>query len=500
MALSADEVREVYSVLLEAWRAERPRLELIRSYMRNEASDIYVPRDATDEYRMLIDQARFNLCPLVVTTVAQGLFIDGYRPTVGGLPQETDENPLWEVWQRNRMDARQAQVYRPAITYGTSYLLVLPGDPAPLMTPLSPWRCTALYEDVDDEWPRYALVAPHDHTLALGARRLDRAATRLMGAAKVRILDEDNVYTIPLDAMGNADVRPDQIEVEAHGLGVCPVVRFRKIDDDGCESFGKIEPLLPVQRQVNQTTFGLLMTQQFQAFRQRWVTGMAVEKDENGNTKEPWNASVAAVWSSDSVDTKFGDFAETNISGYLESREAAIMFAASTVQMPPHNLALTAGISNIAAETLAALESSHQLDVADYKTSFGECMEQALRLAGLAQGDTAAWEDFASEVAWRDTTPRSLGQLVDALGKMAAQLGIPAEELWPKIPGTTEQELARWRQAAQSNDLLSTLEAMANAPVAGGNAADQTLPGAVGAAQPVGGEPAGAAVPVGPGL
>ena len=105
-------------------------------------------------------------------------------------------------------------------------------------------------------------------------------------------------------------------------------------------------------------------------------------------------------------------------------------------------------------------------------------MEQALRLAGLAMGDTQAWEDIASEVAWRDTTPRSLGQLVDALGKMAAQLGIPAEELWPMIPGTTEQQMARWRSAAQSNDLIASLEAMANANTAGQPANNPVPPAA----------------------
>ena len=450
--LTVDELREVYGVLLEASRAERARLAVIRSYMRNEAGDIYVPADASVEYRMLVDQARFNICPLVVTTVAQGLFIDGYRPTADGLPQE-EQSPLWEVWQRNRMDARQSQVYRPAITYGTSYMLVLPGDPAPVMTPLSPWRCTAVYESDDDEWPVYALVAPHDNTLGQGVYP-SQSKARLVGPDRVRIFDATHVYTLPVDLLGNAN--PLGVTTAEHGLGVCPVVRFRKVDDDGSagSSFGKIEPLLPVQRQINQTTFGLLMTQQFQAFRQRWVTGMAIEKDEAGNIKEPWNAAVNAVWASDSSDTKFGDFSETRLDGYLAARREAIMFAGSTAQVPPHNLMLGDGISNIAAEALAAIGDAHQLDISDYKTSFGEGAEQAFRLAGRAMGDPDAWDDIASEVSWRDTTPRSLGQLVDALGKMSAQLGVPAEELWRKIPGTTEQEIARWKAAASQAGLM----------------------------------------------
>jgi len=472
--LNPSDLGEVYAALKDAWNLERPRLQTIRSYMRNEATDIYVPSEADVEYRMLVDQARFNICPLVVTTVAQGLFIDGYRPTINGLPQE-EQSPLWEVWQRNRMDARQAEVYRPAITYGASYLTVLPGEPAPVLAPYSPWRCTALYVTDSDEWPQFALTTPHDFTLQPTRQMINQAILRVTGAPIARIFDDEAVYEMPVDAFGNPDL--SQVKVREHGLGVCPVIRFQKVDDDGSISCGKIEPLLPMQRQINQLTFSNLMAAQFGAFKQRWVTGMALDRDPvTGEVKRPFNIAVNSLLVSDSPDTRFGEFTETDLSGYLNSRDKAIIFAASTAQVPPHNLLITDGISNIAAETLAALESAHQLDVGDYKTSFGECAEQALRLAGLAMGDTQAWEDIASEVAWRDTTPRSLGQLVDALGKMAAQLGIPAEELWPMIPGTTEQQMARWRSAAQSNDLIASLEAMANAPVAPGQPANSPVP------------------------
>jgi hypothetical protein len=34
----------------------------------------------------------------------------------------------WAMWQRNRMDARQAEVHRPAVTYGAAYVIVYSGD------------------------------------------------------------------------------------------------------------------------------------------------------------------------------------------------------------------------------------------------------------------------------------------------------------------------------------------------------------------------------------
>lgn len=499
--LTVDQVREAYGVLREVRDLERPRLHLIREWLRNDRNDIYVPADASVEYRQLVAQAKaFNILPLVVTTLVQGLFIDGYRPTgESGRPSSGEQSPLWHLWQRNRMDARQVEVFRPVASYGAAYTSVLPaelpgGEPSAKITAFSPWRCTALYAEDEDEWPVYALTVPDDRTLD-PLYRPGRGAARLIGTPLARIYDDTHVYTMAVDVLGNPDT--SNIGVAEHGLGVCPIVRHRKLDDDGSAAFGKVEPLIRLQAQIDQTSFGLLMAQQYQAFRQRWATGMTIEEDDQGNVRSPWVAAVNRVWQNESPDGRFGDFAETNLSGYLESRDKGILFGSSVAQVPPHNLLIGDGVSNIAAETLAALESAHQLDVGDYKTQLGESMEQTFRLAGLAMGDTDAWDDIAAEVSWRDTTPRSLGQIVDALGKMAAQLGIPVEALWAKIPGTTDQELARWKAMAEEAGLMSELEALVNGTDATGDGGDGQVPPATGGADPGVDGQSGNAAPVG---
>ena len=467
--LTETELMRVVAELRRARELEWPRLMHIRRYLLNEVQDIYVPKEATDEYRMLVDQSRFNLMPLVVTTLAQNLFVDGYRATAeSGLPIE-DMAPMWpKVWQPNRMDARQSAIHRGAIKYGTSYATVLPGDTAPVVTPWSPLWLTCLYSDpINDEWPVYALTV--SDPMALSGRLTDPMVGEVLGGPTVRVFDETHVYEIEVDSHGG-QLKPGP--VAEHGLEVCPVVRYRgHLDDDGL-SLGEVEPLLPVQRQLNQTTFSLQMTTQYQAFRQRWATGMAIDIDDDGNPREPWNSAVNAVWQNESPDGRFGDFAETNLSGYLDARDRAILFMSATAQIPPHNMLAGNGISNISAEALAALESAHRRNVGEHQTAFGEAHEQLLRLGGraLAVGSSnaedqadgnAAWEDLATEVTWRDTTPRSMAQVADALGKLASLLGVPDEALWERIPGTTHQEIERWRamrDAAQAEaDLRSLL-------------------------------------------
>lgn len=434
--LSERELRETVGELRAARQRERRRLDPIHNAVRGESSRLYVPRSATEEYRSLVQQSQFNVLPLVITQLAQALYVDGYRHSDGEM------SPMWNVWQANRMDARQGGIYRTAIEYGVSYTLVLPGAPVPQITPLSPRRCTALYEDsMVDEWPQVALVA--------GPRK-----------GHAVIYDDEAAYPIRLPEDSDAEPVLDGAPAE-HGLGVCPVVRYLDSYGDLDEGpSGKIEPLLPVQEQLHQTTFSLLMAQHYGAFRQRWVTGMAIPVDESGTPYEPWQAAVSRVWHAEEPDARFGDFAQTDLSGYLDSRDKALLYMSSVAQIPPHNLIVGSGISNISAEALTALEAGHRQDIAEHQTSFGESVEQMMRLCGLAAGDTAAWEDTSAQVVWRDTTPRSLAQVADALGKLAQLLGVPARALWERIPGVTQQDIERWEQMADSEDALGRLEQM----------------------------------------
>jgi hypothetical protein len=49
-------------------------------------------------------------------------------------------------------------------------------------------------------------------------------------------------------------------------------------------------------------------------------------------------------------------------------------------------------------------------------------------------------EDTSSQIRWQDMTTTSPGAIVDALGKLQQMLGVPAEMLWKRIPGWTDQD------------------------------------------------------------
>lgn len=470
-ALGTEDLSRVAQWLLAQRRAESVRLQETHDWLKNRLTGVYVPKSATAEYRQLVDQSRFNVLPLVVSSIAQNLFVDGYRPA-----RASENARVWEeAWQPNRMDARQAGLYRASLEYGISYSRVLPGRlhqrPTPVITPFSPRRCTALYDDpINDEWPIYAV------TVGIPRPVIGQGHPATM-ETPISIYDDTYEYSTVVPATmvtpvatGQADhvsmsnfeglaFDTNRVTVRAHNLGVCPFVRFLESYgdlDDGPE--GIVYPLLPAQRGLNQSTFGLKMAELYAAFRQRWATGMQIPEDENGNPIEPFNAAVNRVWQNESPDGRFGDFEQTDLSGYLDSRDKTLLYIASRRQIPPHTLVVGNAVSNVSAEALAALEAGHQQDIAEHKTAFGESIEQMLRLCGLAMGDQETWEDTSAQVVWRDTTPRSLGQVVDALGKMAAQLEIPPRELWERLPNVTDNDIERWRSAAEERDAMGELE------------------------------------------
>jgi hypothetical protein len=214
--------------------------------------------------------------------------------------------------------------------------------------------------------------------------------------------------------------------------------------------------------------FSLLVALQYASFRQRWATGLSIPVDESpfladgetanpnfGKPIEPFEAAVNRLWVSDSPDAKFGDFAQTEVSGHLNAYKSAVQSLAAIAQTPPH--VLLGDLVNLSADALAAAEASTQRKTAEYETLFGESWEQVLRLAAAADGDAAAAADDSAQVRWRDTEARSLAQTVDALGKMVQMLGVPAEAAWERIPGVTETDVERWRAMRAETDVLGAL-------------------------------------------
>lgn len=425
MPLTPDEAVAQARDLLAMRDTERVRLERIHSYLRDDPDRRLsgLPEGAPAELHRLARLSRVNFLKFIVNTRLQAMFVDGFR-----VAREADDVPAWEIWQRNRFDARQIGVHRAALAYGAAYVTVLPGDPAPVLRGASPRRMTVAYGD-DDEWPAFAL----EHR---------RGGWRLFDDEAVYWLSGDNGDDLKLESFAGHGAASD-------GRPVTPVVRFRETDDLDDEVLGIVEPFICLQDQVNITTFGLQVAQHYGAFRQRYVIGWLAENEE---TK--LKASASKLWTfEDSPDEiKIGEFSQVDLKGYIDSREATLKHLATVSATPAHEL--LGELVNLSADALASAEKAHRAAVHENQTSLGEAWEQVLGLAGEMMGVET---DPKAYVRWKDTESRSLAQTADALGKLTQMLGVPPQELWERVPGVSQQEIERWKAAAADGDAFAQM-------------------------------------------
>jgi hypothetical protein len=417
--------------LLEIRKAEAEKLDWVHQYWRGTQPLPVTPRGVPVEVKKMAMMSRVNVLGLVVDVLAQSLYVVGYREEGAG-----EDEATWGTWQKNALDAHQTGVHRAALGYGTAYTLVLPGDSATVIRGVSPRRLTALYGD-DPEWPEVALEVRSD----------DRAQTsyRLYDGEAIWFLDED-AKTKPAGEHWN----PVLTDRQVHGAGTCPAVRFRNHDDLDDEVAGEIEPLIPLQDQIDFTTFDLLVAQHFQSFRQRYVLGWTSESET-----EKAKAAASRLWTFDDPEVKVGEFGQVDLKGYLESRESALQHLATISQTPPHYL--LGKLVNLSAEALAAAEAGQRRKIAEREVLFGESWEQALALAARFEGHEVS---DGAQVRWRDTEARALASTVDALGKMAQMLNVPPTMLWEKIPGWTQQDVERAKAEMTSADSIGNLTAL----------------------------------------
>lgn len=411
-----DKAKELLSFRLH----ESSRLDRMHSYLRGNYRFKWLPTDIPEEVKRIAEISRINVMRFIINTPVQSMMVDGFRA-----PDGKDE-PGWDLWQRNKMDARQIGVHRAALAYGASYATVLPGDPVPVIRGASPRKLTAVYGE-DDDWPEYALEKRRQ--IANGSSEVKKYLYRLY--------DKTSTYWLENE---EGSEKFELVKTEDHNAGITPVVRFLADEDLDEEVIGEVEPHIPLQDQINFTTFGLLVAQHYGAFKQRFIIGWLAETETEKLKAE---ASRLMMFDDAPDDVEIGQFDQTDLDGYIKSRESTIRFLSTLSQTPVHELLGT--IANLSAEALvAARDSTNRFDN-EKKTLLGERHEQLLTLGTELMGkktNPAAW------VRWRDMEPRSLAQAADALGKMASTLGIPQEELWERIPGVVQQELERWKLAA----------------------------------------------------
>ncbi|HET7386753.1 MAG TPA: phage portal protein [Nocardioidaceae bacterium] len=437
MVMSQSAVRElVHDQLFPAFDDQREKLERIDGWYRFDPEKLKLPRDATREHKWLEELSRTPWLNLVVTTVAQAMYVDGFvSPTSG------DDVDVWRTWNANGFDARQVAIHRAALAYGQAYVLVTPGTdasgPRSVMRGISPRRMYVQYADkAEDDWPMFGLRAD--------------AASR--SKWMLRVYDDEAVYYLSCDASGDG---LEFIEWREHAADVCPIVRYTNALDLDGRTHGEVEPLIPLAIRINKTAYDRLLTQHFNSWKIRTIAGIdlskgPVDSDGDGTITDAERRQAAErakmlLRQSDMLtaadpNTKFGTLDETPLDGFVNAYGADVDTLAAVAQVPATSL--NGKVANLSADAITELHRGLTQKVYERQRYFGQSHAQALRLAARLEGQDV---DPSARITWQDTEVRSMSQAADALGKYAQMLEVPVEALWQRIPGVTKTDVDEWK-------------------------------------------------------
>lgn len=397
-----------------------------------------------------------NWIPLVIGASTERLKPQGF--TFGENQQGDDE--AWRIWQENQLDADAGLAFTEAAKHGESYLLIWPDTekkPKGIFGRFFSRRSESAVPRITVEHPGQMIVAREPGDRRRRAAALKRWEER-DGNQYATLYLPDSIHRFVRDEKKGWRLR----EEGANRLGIVPVVPLvnepqmlpclpptaltllpHSVPWGAAVGLGRSDQadIISTVDQINKLLADMMVASEVAAFRQRWATGLEVPEDETtGEPMEPFSAAVDRLWISEDSDTRFGDFGATDLKNYTGAIEQRIQSLAARTRTPPHYL--LGSIVNTSGDALKAAEAGLSSKVNAKKRSFGEGLEEAIRIAFAWMGDDRAM-DLSAEVDWAPSEARSEAEYVDSLVKKLA-FGVPKEQLWADA-GYSPQQIARFK-------------------------------------------------------
>lgn len=405
------------------------------------------PRKVSQAYLDFQKKARTNFCAMPVSAGVHRMQAIGVTDGAG----ESMDLP-WRWWQANKLDARQKAVYRTALSQSVAYVMVgkhprrtMPdGSARPLVTPEHPRECIVEHDPSTGE--RIAgLKAWYD-------------SVNREGRATVFLPDQIVEYTTGSHAPGArlpwGPTNWERNVEQTNTYGQVPLVPFPcqpELGQDPEPEFGRV---MGIQDRINLSTLNRMTAERYSAFRQKYVSGHKFRKSTDPATgletvEQPFVPDPGSVWASEGENTKFGEFSQTDLMGYLKTAEQDIRTMFVLTSTPAYYM--PGDLVNISTDTITALDTNHVARVSEHLATFGEAWEEVLELCGIVAGSD---EDFSSaEVRWED--PRQLNPAVIAdMGSKKRSMGYPLPMVAEDM-GESPARVDRLRTEAAAEQLLA---------------------------------------------
>lgn len=402
-----------------------------------------------------------NFLPPVVDVPASKLRPEGFRFSES--PTSTDVE-AWTIWTRNHLAGDYRLVKNDALQTGQGFVLVWPdGDGRAQITVEDPAQTIVMYEPGSRRDRRAALKRWVDEDGRTHATLYTKTAIYKFQSRSTT----SGLVLSPATTSMLADWDRREVDNEAWPLpnpfGVVPVFETRANRTTKASVYGGGEPefskVLNEQRKINQTVMNLLVTMDYQAFRQRWVTGWDYPTNPDGTPDKAaiHKASAARLWTfkpgeEGDEQVQVGEFKQAEFQPFISVLLMWVKVMASTSGTPPYAF-LLGDMINVASDSLARIEGIQTAKVREHAGDLGSDAAEIIRLALLMEGNPK-YRDPAITTVWGEFEERTATEQAN-LAVQAQALGAPDEVAFSMFPGVDQVEARRWAQQKRAEALLA---------------------------------------------
>lgn len=446
--LTPDERNRLSLLVRSAWdrfTRERPFYVEIRDYYNGNKGVPSAPSDSESRLRDIAEDAVDNVLPLVIDSLSNPLSVVGFRA-----PDTVGELEVWDEWQHEGMDARQAHLWRDANRFGRAYGFEHKGH-LRLGSPLDSY---AAYADTEDDFPSYGFTLKVNEAgpqVDLDMLFYDATTAYELHVASI---SQETYDSTGVDAfMAQAVlIAPTLIDYAPHRFGRAPIFKY----GDGNPEITR--DIMRRQRSINSSVYNRDVCEEYAAFPQKALFGW------DGTDEQKAKAGMTKVMAFADPDVKVQDFTAADLSQFRDEVNDKKMALAQAMQVSPALLVPTA---NMAADMIALANAPYARKLQSKQRTFGEDVERWLRARAAIKGVEVPDD---AETVWDETEPRSYAAVIDGITKLAASGDKLTRSMVEDIPGWTTQKVDAFMGELQRLGGSTVLDRLRSVP----NGADPT--------------------------
>lgn len=426
---------------------EIPDLDKNDRYLEGEQPLKYMAKAMEDEIGDRVYQLIINILRHGAEAYENRLDIEGFRYR----GRSSSDEELWRIWQANGLDEQSQQAHLDSIALKRTYAIVGSGDDDeadPIVTVESPFQVFA----ERDPRTRKVSAAIKRWEEGEGNDKVQRATLYLPNST-----ESFAFYKKAWWSTGPAD---------EHELGRVPVVPLvnnpRILRPDGRSEFVDV---IGIADALNKMATDMMVSGEYHAMPRRWATALSADDfvDKDGNPIGVWSRDAGRLWATESKDTKFGQFTETDLKVFHESMKLLIQIGSQLLALPPHYMSFV-GDNPTSADAIRSSETQLVKRVERKHTYLGGAWEDVQRL--VLRIKTGKWDQEALmlETVWRDPSTPTVAQQADAVVKKVQAGIVPIEQAREDLGYTQEQRdrMLEMDARAKSNPDIANLTRAVN--------------------------------------